>query len=123
MNIKDFSKYQLVNGNNDNPVLVSNPRYYNFSIQSKGAIDPTLVSPMFDSEDQLQVNADLIDLIYNIATFAEQADSGCGYWWYITDIKSQYINKIGAAGYFMVLSATVIAVEDNNIPAASPSNV
>ena len=123
MNIKELGNYQLVNNNTDIPILIGTPSFYNFSIQSKGAVDPTSTRPMFEAADQIEMQGDLLQLIYNAALSIDEANPGCGVWWYITDIKSEYINKIGVTGYFMVLSATVIAVEDNNIPAVSPSNV
>ena len=123
MNIKDLGNYELVNGNTDNPVLIGTPTFYNFSIQTKGAVNPTSIRPMFDAANQVEMKSDLFNLIYDAAQSVGQADPKCGAWWYITDIKSEYINKIGVAEYFMVLSATVIAVTDKNIPARSPSGV
>jgi hypothetical protein len=123
MNIKDLGNYELVNGNTDSPILIGTPTFYNFSIQTKGAFNPTSTRPMFDIETQVEMKGDLSTLIYDTAVELNQADDGCGHWWYITDIKSEYINKIGVAEYFMVLSATVIVVRDRNFPSQSPSNV
>jgi hypothetical protein len=121
MNIKDLGNYELVNANTESPVLIGTPTFYNFSIQTKTAIDPTSTRPIFSTATQLEMKDDLLQLIADAAAELGQDGDGCGYWWYITDIKSEYINKIGVGGYFMVLSATVIAVADNNIPATSPS--
>jgi hypothetical protein len=123
MNIKDLGNYELVNGNTDSPILIGTPTFYNFSIQTKTAVDPTSTRPMFDAATQVEMKDDLLTLLEDASIALDQNGDGCGYWWYITDVKSEYIIKSGVAGYFMVLSATVIAVEDNNIPAASPSNV
>jgi hypothetical protein len=123
MNIKDLGNYELVNGNTDNPVLIGTPTFYNFSIQTKAAVDPSATQPMFSVATQIEMKEDLFNLIYDAAQSVGQADPRCGAWWYITDIKSEYIIKSGVSGYFMVLSATVIAVTDNNIPATSPSGV
>lgn len=123
MNIKELGNYELVNGNADNPILIGTPTFYNFSIQSKSAVDPSLTRPMFDAAAQIEMNTDLKDLIYNIAGSLGKSGDGCGYWWYITDVKSEYIIKSGVSGYFMILSATVIEFVDNNIPATSPSGV
>ena len=123
MNIKDLGNYELVNGNTDSPILIGTPEFYNFSIQTKTAVDPSGTQPMFSAATQIEIKGDLLTLIEDASIRLDQNGDGCGCWWYITDIKSEYINKIGVAAYFMVLSATVIAVEDNNIPAASPSNV
>jgi hypothetical protein len=123
MNIKDLGNYELVNGNTDSPILIGTPTFYNFSIQTKTAVDPTSTRPMFNAATQVEMKDNLLTLLEDASIALDQNGDGCGFWWYITDIKSEYINKIGVTGYFMVLSATVIAVEDNNIPAVSPSNV
>jgi hypothetical protein len=123
MNIKDLGNYELVNGNTDSPILIGTPTFYNFSIQTKTAVDPTSTRPMFTVGVQLEMKDNLLSLIADASIALDQNGDGCGAWWYITDVKSEYIIKSGVSGYFMVLSATVIAVEDNNIPAASPSNV
>lgn len=123
MNIKDLGNYELVNNNKSNPILIGAPIFYNFSIQTKTAVDPSITRPMFSIATQLEMKDDLFNLIYDIADSVGQTGNDCGFWWYITDIKSEYIIKSGVAGYFMVLSATVIAVADNNIPATSPSGV
>jgi hypothetical protein len=123
MNIKELGNYELVNENSDSPILIGTPTFYNFSIQTKSAFDPSLTIPMFTPGIQLEMKGDLLLLIADAADEAGQFGDGCGAWWYITDIKSEYINKIGVAGYFMVLSATVISVYDNNIPAHSPLDV
>ena len=123
MNIKDLSNYELVNGNGDSPILIGTPTFYNFSIQTKSAVDPSLTRPMFTPGTQLEMKDGLLLLIADAADEAGQFGDGCGAWWYITDIKSEYIIKSEVAGYFMVLSATVIAVSDNNFPSVSPSGV
>lgn len=123
MNIKDLGNYELANGNGDIPILIGTPKFYNFSIQTKTAVDPTSTRPMFTVGVQLEMKDDLFSLIADAAGEADQYGDGCGAWWYITDVKSEYIIKSGVSGYFMVLSATVVAVEDTNTPATSPSNV
>ena len=123
MNIKELGNYVLVNGNADNPILIGTPSFLNISIQSKVAVDPSSTRPMFSAATQLEMNDDLKQLIYDTADSINQYGDGCGYWWYITDVKSEYIIKSGVSGYFLVISATIITVADNNIPATSPSNV
>ena len=123
MNIKELGNYELVNANTDNPILIGTPIIRNFSVQSKTSVDPSLTTPMFGPEEQVEVIDDLKTLIEDTALALSQHGDGCGAWWYITDIKSEYINKIGVATYFLVVSATVISVYDNNIPATSPSGV
>jgi hypothetical protein len=123
MNIKDLGNYELVNGNTDSPILIGTPKFYNFSIQTKTAVDPTSTRPMFDAATQVEMKDDLLTLLEDASIALDQNGDGCGYWWYIIDVKSEYIIKSGVAGYFMVLSATVISVGDNNIPATSPSGV
>jgi hypothetical protein len=123
MNIKELGNYKVVNDNNDSPILVGTPNFFNFSIQSKVAVDPAVTRPMFDAATQIEMKEDLLGLIYDAAeTFGEVGD-GCGSWWYLTEIKSEYINKIGVSDYFLVLSANVIVVSDDNFPATSPSGV
>lgn len=123
MNIKELSNYELVNDNNDSPILTGTPTFYNFSIQTKSAVDPASTRPMFPVVTQLEMKDDLLSLIYDAAEALGEVGNGCGAWWYITDVKSEYIIKSGVSGYFMVLSATVISVGDNNFPATSPSGV
>ena len=123
MNIKELGNYVLVNGNTDSPILIGTPSFLNISIQSKVAVDPSSTRPMFSAATQLEMNDDLKQLIYDTADSINQYGDGCGYWWYITDIKSEYILKATTTNYFLVLSAKVIVVGDNNIPATSPSNV
>jgi hypothetical protein len=123
MNIKDLGNYELANGNGDSPILVGTPKFYNFSIQTNAAVDPTSTRPMFTVGVQLEMKDDLFSLIADAADEAGQYGDGCGAWWYITDIKSEYILKATTTNYFLILSATVVIVEDTNIPATSPSNV
>ena len=123
MNIKELGNYELVNGNTDNPVLVGTPKFYNFSAQLKDAADPNGTAPMISPALQLTLKNSLLGLIADAADEAGQFGDGCGAWWYITDIKSEYIIKATTVNYYLVLSATVIVVEDINIPATSPSGV
>lgn len=129
MNIKELGNYELVNENTDNPVLIGTPTFYNFSMRTRDANSAITNDPIFNVEDQLDVNDRLRDLIYEASDFAGQSGDGCGYWWYITDIKSEYIPATQTVSvedgflYFLVLSATVISVQDKNIPATSPSGV
>lgn len=123
MNIKDLGNYELANNNSDSPILVGTPKFYNFSIQAKAAYDPSGTAPMVSAGLQLELKDDLFSLIADAADEAGQYGDGCGAWWYITDIKSEYILKATTTNYFLILSATVVVVEDTNIPATSPSNV
>lgn len=123
MNIKELSNYKVVNDNNDSPIIVGTPNFFNFSIQSKVAVDPSLTRPMFDAAIQIEMKDDLITLIQDAANSLGELGDGCGSWWYLNEIKSEYINKIGVSGYFLVLSANVIVVSDDNNPATSPSGV
>ena len=129
MNIKELGNYELVNDNNDNPVLIGTPTFYNFSVQTRGSNSAITNYPVFNAEEQLDVNDSLRNLIYAASVFAGQSGNGCGYWWYITDVKSEYITERPVVTvedgflYFLVLSATVIVVADRNIPSTSPSGV
>jgi hypothetical protein len=68
-------------------------------------------------------------VIFAAAEALDQAGRGCGYWWYITDIKSEYIAKTATVSvedgflYYLVLSATVVVFANRNTPSTSPSNV
>ena len=129
MNIKDLGNYELVNGNTSNPVLIGTPTFYNFSVQTRDPSSAITNNPVFSVADQLELNGMLKGTIYAAAEELEQVDGRCGYWWYITDIKSEYIPATQAVSaedgylYFLVLSATVISVQDKNIPSTSPSGV
>lgn len=129
MNIKELGNYELVNENTDNPVLIGTPRFYNFSVQTKGANSAITNYPVFNVEEQLDVNDSLRNLIYAASDFAGQSGNGCGYWWYITDVKSEYITERPTVSieegflYYLVISATVVVVQDANFPATSPSGV
>jgi hypothetical protein len=129
MNIKELGNYELVNNNTSNPVLIGTPTFYNFSVQTRDANSAITNDPVFDIADQIEVNGKLKDIIYAAADSLDQVDSKCGYWWYISDIKSEYIAKTGTVSvedgflYYLVLSATVIVVADRNIPSTSPSGV
>ena len=129
MNIKELGNYELVNNNTDNPVLIGTPTFYNFSVQTRDPSSAITNNPVFSVADQLELNGILKDTIYAAAESMEQVDSRCGYWWYISDIKSEYIPATQTVSvedgflYFLVLSATVIVVADRNIPSTSPSGV
>jgi hypothetical protein len=122
MNIKELGNYELVNGNTDSPILVGTPTFYNFSVQTRDSSSAITNNPVFSPADQLELNAMLKGTIYAAAEELEQVDSRCGYWWYISDIKSEYIPASQTVSvedgflYFLVLSATVIAVQDRNNP-------
>lgn len=129
MNIKELGNYELVNNNTDNPVLIGTPTFYNFSVQTRDPNSAITNNPVFSVADQLELNGILKETIYAAAEAMEQVDRGCGHWWYISDIKSEYIPATQTVSvedgflYFLVLSATVIVVADRNIPSTSPSGV
>ena len=120
MNIKELGNYELVNANNDDPILVGGPDYYTFLYVDKQANDfsanqLSITHQGDNMGDAKNYVRDIIDSYYG------EVGNGCGRWWYIKDIELTLISKDGAPSYFYpAYSIKVLRFHDRNFPSTTP---
>jgi hypothetical protein len=121
MNIKDLANYQLVNDNNDNPILVGTPTRYTFTYTDATAYD--IDGP--SAEEQVNLINDSLSFVQNNIIndiFGEFGD-GVGVWWYLEKYDINFVNITGTNDVYLRYNIYLFKVEDINFPSTSPSGL